>query len=89
MLSSIFRSPRWNEIVVPIATGQNILLYTDGVSEAFLIENGEERIKAAIERHADGGAPLLDAIVADVDRHRGHHPYRDDVTLVTAKILPT
>ncbi len=89
MLSSIFRFPRWNEIVVPIATGQNILLYTDGVSEAFLIENGEERIKAAIERHADGGAPLLDAIVADVDRHRGHHPYRDDVTLVTAKIIST
>jgi sigma-B regulation protein RsbU (phosphoserine phosphatase) len=89
MLSSIFRSPRWNEIAVPIATGQNILLYTDGVSEAFLIENGEDRIKAAIERHAEGGAPLLDAIVADVDRHRGHHPYRDDVTLVTAKIAST
>ena len=45
MLSSIFRSPRWNEVVVPITTGQNILLYTDGVSEAFLVENGEDRIK--------------------------------------------
>ena len=87
MLSSIFRAPRWNEVTIPIGQGHHVLLYTDGVSEAFLVENGEERIKSAIEHHADGGGPLLDAIVADVDRHRGHHGYRDDVTLVTARMV--
>ncbi len=87
MLSSIFRTPQWNEVSIPIGQGHHVLLYTDGVSEAFLVDNGEERIKAAIDRHANGGGPLLDAIVADVDRHRGHHPYRDHLPLGTGRVV--
>jgi sigma-B regulation protein RsbU (phosphoserine phosphatase) len=89
LVSPAISSPRWNQAAVPIAEGDHVLLYTDGVSEAFITDNelGEDRIRAAITRHANGGASLLDALLADVDRHRGQHPYRDDVTLVTGHVV--
>ena len=65
-------------------------MYTDGISEALVGDNefGENRIKAAIERHTGGGGQLLDAILADLARHLGSHPQTDDLTLVTARVLP-
>ncbi len=89
LVSPAIESPSWTQMSVPIAEGDHVLLYTDGVSEAFITDNelGEDRIRAAINRHANGGSSLLDALLADVDRHRGQHPYRDDVTLVTAHVV--
>jgi phosphoserine phosphatase RsbU/P len=89
LVSPAIPSARWNQAAVPIAEGDHVLLYTDGVSEAFITDTelGEDRIRAAITRHANGGASLLDALLADVDRHRGQHPYRDDVTLVTGHVV--
>jgi sigma-B regulation protein RsbU (phosphoserine phosphatase) len=91
LVSPALPSLRWEQKAVAIAEGNHILLYTDGVSDAFLVDNeiAEDRIRAAIERHAHGGAALLDALISDVDRHRGQHPYRDDVTLVTGHVIRT
>jgi serine phosphatase RsbU (regulator of sigma subunit) len=41
----------------------------------------------AIERAADGGSPLLDAILEDVRRELGGQPQEDDQTLVTVTVL--
>ena len=89
LISPAFRASQWERLVVPIAEGDQLLLYTDGVSEAWVGDHdfGEERIRTAIERHAGGGAPLLDAILADLNHHFGNHPQTDDLTLLTARVL--
>jgi serine phosphatase RsbU (regulator of sigma subunit) len=35
----------------------------------------------------DGGAPLLEAILADVQHELGSRPQSDDLTLMTATLL--
>lgn len=91
LVSSALPRSRWERLVLPLVEGDQFLLYTDGVSEAAVGDNyfGEERIRAAIERYADGGAQLLDAILANLHHHLGNHPQTDDLTLVTARVLPT
>jgi sigma-B regulation protein RsbU (phosphoserine phosphatase) len=88
LVSPVLPTPRWDQRSVKITGGYHLLLYTDGVSDALAGDDdlGEGRIRAIITGHPDGGAALLDAIIADVDRHGGHHPHRDDLTLVTVRI---
>src|SRR4029453_14040241 len=89
LISPALRAARWERLVVPIAEGDQLLLYTDGGSGAWGGDHafGGERIRAAIDRHAGGGAQLLDAILADLNHHFGHHPQTDDLTLLTARVL--
>ena len=89
LVSPAFPSSRWDRAFVPFVPGDQLLLYTDGISETLAGDDdvGEDRIRTTIARHTGGGAPLLDAILAEVDRHCGHHPHRDDLTLITAKWL--
>jgi serine phosphatase RsbU (regulator of sigma subunit) len=47
----------------------------------------EERFTTVIERASEGGAPLLDTILADVHHQLAGRPQPDDLTLLTAKIL--
>jgi sigma-B regulation protein RsbU (phosphoserine phosphatase) len=88
LVSPALRAPQWELKAAPIAEGDQILLYTDGVSEALATDDhgGEFRLSAAIGRHAEGGAALLDTILADVHR-TASHPQSDDLTLVTARVL--
>lgn len=87
LVSPALSASRWERGIVPFAAGDRLLLYTDGVSDALAWDEGvgEERLKAVIDRHGAGGVPLLDAILADVARHRSHR-HRDDLTLITAKL---
>jgi sigma-B regulation protein RsbU (phosphoserine phosphatase) len=89
IVSPALPASRWERLIVPIREGDQLLLYTDGISEALVGDNefGENRIKAAIEQHAGGGGQLLDAILADLARHLGSHPQTDDLTLMTARVL--
>jgi hypothetical protein len=41
-----------------------------------------------IDRASDGGSSLLDAILADVHHELAGRPQPDDVTLLTASVLP-
>lgn len=79
----------WEQRNVPVAVGDRLLLYTDGVSDALAgdCDLGEERIVAAVEQHAEGGPPLLDAILAQVKTRFGGRPQLDDLTLMTASRL--
>jgi serine phosphatase RsbU (regulator of sigma subunit) len=78
----------WDELVVPMNLGDHVLLYTDGVWETLADEDGraEERFTAAIDRTPEGGATLLDTILADVDQELAGHPQPDDLTLLTASV---
>ena len=77
----------WERVTLPLAPGDHVLLYTDGVTDALFREmDGEPLIRAAIAQHVAGGPGLLDAIVADIGCHPPHRPPEDDITLVTAAL---
>jgi serine phosphatase RsbU (regulator of sigma subunit) len=69
--------------------GHHLLLYTDGVWETLADGDGraEERFTTILDRASDGGAPLLDAILAAVHQELAGGPQLDDLTLLTATVL--
>jgi sigma-B regulation protein RsbU (phosphoserine phosphatase) len=75
--------------VEPLAPGDVLVLYTDGVTEA-PNEEGQEFSGARladVARTLQTGSPreLNDAVLANVQRFVGDIPQRDDFTLVTVK----
>jgi serine phosphatase RsbU (regulator of sigma subunit) len=70
-----------------LSSGDTLVLYTDGVTEAFHEgeEFGEQRLIESLKRHC-GLRPqaLLDAILGDVKQFSPHEQH-DDITLLVAK----
>jgi len=89
LVSPVLTGSRWDVRVAPMVEGDQLLLYTDGVSEVLADNDGcaEARLSAVIERAPAGGAPLLDAILADVQHELAGAPQPDDLTLLTASVL--
>ena len=89
LVSPVLIRAAWDAPVVPFGKGDHLLLYTDGVSETLADEDGraEHRFAAAIDRAGDGGAPLLDAILAEVHRELAGQQQPDDLTLLTASLI--
>jgi len=89
LVSPVLSTSSWEAPVVPIDEGDHLLLYTDGVSEVLADADGcaEARFANSIERAPAGGAPLLDAILADVQHDLAGRPQPDDLTLLTARVL--
>jgi serine phosphatase RsbU (regulator of sigma subunit) len=79
----------WEAPVVSIDAGDHLLLSTDGVWDTLADDDGraEERLTAAIAHAPEGGATLLDAILADVYRELNGRPQPDDITLMAASVL--
>jgi sigma-B regulation protein RsbU (phosphoserine phosphatase) len=91
LVSPALAGSKWDTQVVPIEDGYQLLLYTDGVSDVLAGSEGgsERRFHSLMARVPGGGTPLLDAIVADVHHELVERPQPDDITLVTAKVLPS
>jgi len=89
LISPVLMGTTWDASVVAMNTGDHVLLYTDGVWEPLADEDGraEERFTSAIVRAPDGGATLLDTILADVHRELAGQLQPDDLTLLTASIV--
>ena len=89
LVSPVLMAATWEAPVVPMNEGDHLLLYTDGVWEALADENGraEARLRRAIDRAPEGGAPLLDTILADVHHELAHQLQADDLTLLTASVV--
>ena len=89
LVSPVLVGTTWHASVVPMSIGDHLLLYTDGVWEPLANEDGraEERFTASVVRVPDGGAPLLDSILAEVDRELAEDQQPDDLTLLTANVL--
>jgi sigma-B regulation protein RsbU (phosphoserine phosphatase) len=89
LVSPVLSAPEWKALTVPMDEGDQLLLYTDGVSEILADADGcaDARFENAIERAPAGGASLIDAILADVQRDLAGAPQPDDLTLLTAKVL--
>lgn len=76
---------------LPLATGDVLLLTTDGIIEAMdksADEFGFPRLRAAVARFAKGSArELVEGIMGEVTAFVGDAGLRDDATLVAVKIL--
>jgi serine phosphatase RsbU (regulator of sigma subunit) len=74
-----------------VGSGDVILLYTDGFTEAFDEQErlfGDERLKAVLSGHAKDPAPqILEEIQRALDGFVGAAPQSDDRTIVVAKRL--
>jgi phosphoserine phosphatase RsbU/P len=84
------RRSTWHAPAVPMDEGDHLLLYTDGVSETLADADGraEKRFERAIDQALAGGAALLDTILDDVHHELAGQPQPDDLTLLTASVLP-
>jgi serine phosphatase RsbU (regulator of sigma subunit) len=72
--------------VIVLRPGDHLLLYTDGVTEAFSPTNeayGEERLVAEIQAHGTGtAAALIERICQGVTVFAAEAPQSDDITLI-------
>ncbi len=88
LISPILRDARWTLGTADWAPESRLVLYTDGITEAWnsneqMFETG--RLRAAIEATGAAGAELLAAIREQVERFAGGRPFADDQTLLTAR----
>jgi sigma-B regulation protein RsbU (phosphoserine phosphatase) len=77
------------EVTVPLYSGDVVVLYTDGITEAADLQHrlyGLNRLcdVLAANRHEPSRA-IRDAIVADVHRHIGAQQIFDDLSLIVMK----
>ena len=81
----------YTETELVIAPGEQVLLYSDGVTEAqdeAGEEFGEERLQAVVRDAAGHSASeLADRIVAAIDAFAGAAPQFDDITLLIVRRL--
>jgi sigma-B regulation protein RsbU (phosphoserine phosphatase) len=76
---------------VHVETGDCLILYTDGVTEA-LDANGSEfgisRLTQSIQASAaEGASAILSRVTADLKAFVGGHPQNDDITLIAIRKL--
>jgi sigma-B regulation protein RsbU (phosphoserine phosphatase) len=76
---------------VKLRTGEVLVFYTDGFTEAMNEQNdefGEKRLVDAVARHRSKPAEkLILGICEDVNQFTGNHPQHDDMTMVVLKVL--
>ena len=74
---------------VPLAPGDCLVFYTDGVTEAVNRtgeEFGLEAMKRAIQASAsDGAAAIVRRVAEEVSAFVGDHPQHDDITLIAIR----
>jgi len=87
----LFRASRYQQAELTLRTGDLLILYTDGISEA---ENpaedewGEEALVAATRTCASAPpAEMISAIMRRADAFANGAPQHDDMTLVVARVL--
>ncbi|MGH9312700.1 MAG: PP2C family protein-serine/threonine phosphatase, partial [Vicinamibacterales bacterium] len=85
-----FFGTTYEEITLPLATGDVFVFCTDGIFEAFNAEGeefGEDRLVEVVAAHKVGKADeIVDAIMGAARTFRGDHPQNDDQTAVAVKI---
>lgn len=82
----IMPEARYQSMQAELHPGERLLLYTDGITEAFNaqdVDYGEERLEAFLrERRGLGQAELVDGLIEDVLAFCGSVRPKDDMTLL-------
>jgi phosphoserine phosphatase RsbU/P len=91
ILGVIEDAPPYEEGRIALTSGDLLVLFTDGVSEAMnvrLEEYGEDRLERGIRAHLDMSAEhLIVNIHDDVIAHADGAPQSDDITLMVLRVL--
>ena len=81
----------WVNVEIPMVTGDVLVLYTDGVTEARGSDGehfGPERLKALVETSDPVPQTVLKALKQALMQHRQGTPPKDDQTIVVIQINP-
>jgi serine phosphatase RsbU (regulator of sigma subunit)/pSer/pThr/pTyr-binding forkhead associated (FHA) protein len=85
----MFDFAQYTDATEQLTTGDVLVVYSDGVTEALNVEGqefGEERLAALLEkRYADDAEVILEAIVAEVQAFARGAAQHDDVTAMVVK----
>ena len=85
----VFEDAAYREDTIALESGDRVVLYTDGITEALSPggdEFGEEGLLAAIAAHEGAAAaPLTEALFADVRAFAGG-TLGDDATIITVMV---
>jgi len=77
---------------VQLDPGDIILLFTDGITEAFNEEKqmfGDERLASCLRKNGQSGPKeIIRQVVDEVTRHAGEEPQSDDLTMLAARYHP-
>jgi GAF domain-containing protein len=91
MALGVLEGVRLNEHIISLSPGDSLIFYTDGITEAFSVEEqiyGEERLQATIQAaDGDSAQTMLDAIDDSVDTFIGDAVPSDDRTLMVLRRL--
>jgi sigma-B regulation protein RsbU (phosphoserine phosphatase) len=87
--SALFHIP-CEQAVYPLAPGDSLLLYTDGLTEAHgpAGQFGQDRLISAILR-GDRGAALLDSLLSEIVAFSNSPNNKDDITLLSLDLNQT
>jgi phosphoserine phosphatase RsbU/P len=69
----------------PIAPGETVLFYTDGVSEAMNHKSelyGDKRVREFLRKSTGSAAEIGKALLSDVRSHANGRPQNDDITIM-------
>jgi serine phosphatase RsbU (regulator of sigma subunit) len=86
-----FADPVYGREEIPIATGDLLVVYTDGVTEMRNDQQqdyGDERLRRAVARAAAGrtAREVRDSVLSDLANFKGSEEQADDITLVVARL---
>jgi len=91
-LLGIVEGMTFEEEIVPLAPGDVVVMYSDGISEAMNEKQelfGDDRLQQLIAaRHALPAERLKDEILDAVKQHQQSAPQADDMTLIIVRRLP-
>ena len=89
MALGVSEETSWRQKQVRIEPGDALVLYTDGITEAFNAagkEFGEERlVEVLLTKAISPAARIRDALLEDVHRHVGNRPRQDDIAILVIK----
>jgi hypothetical protein len=86
-----FLQSRYEPVCAPMAAGDLLVFYTDGLVEARNAqgqEYGDARLQKALARAADSrtAREVRDAVLGDLSNFKGDHEQEDDITLVVVRV---
>ena len=85
----IFASEQYPEATHQLVPGDQVIFYTDGITEAHNAEGemfGTARLDRVLENCSVGASDLLRSVLSDLEEFTGGGPPHDDRTLRVAKI---
>jgi sigma-B regulation protein RsbU (phosphoserine phosphatase) len=89
MVAGVFPGMEVTVQTMELRTGDTLVFYTDGVTEAFNAGGemfGEERLVAHLARQpGTSAADAVSGVLAAVRQHAGDHPQSDDITVLAVR----